>query len=141
MGQSHVKRRERERPLRRHRAPVARELQTVCTDLGLDPPPSERRKLIDEVVWLANPSAFRGIDAPIPAGRTDLMRAWFFHRLVGTVETTSDVERMARHLAPAPDDDFCPGSRWFGDPTSDAVRSAHASQHRRQARREVIRDE
>ena len=141
MGQSHVKRRKRERPLRRHRTVVARELDVVCADLGVNVEPDRKRDLIEEVVRLASPWAFSGIDAVIPAQRRDLVRLWLLHRLCGSVETPADVERMARRLAPAPDDDFCPGLRHFGDPTSAQVRSAHASQHRRQARREVIRDE
>ena len=142
MGRSHVKRRKRERPLRRYRTVVARELDLVCGDLRVDVEPDRKRDLIEEVVGLASPWAFSGIDAVIPAQRRDLVRVWLLHRLYGSVETPADVERMARHLAPTPDDDFCPGLRRIGDPTSDAVRSAHASRHRRQARRqEVIRDE
>jgi hypothetical protein len=135
MGQSHVKRRRRERPLRRHRRAVARELQCECDQLGLDPSPQQRRELVEEVVWLASPWAFRGIDAVLPADRGDLIRAWLALRLVGAVETRTEIERMARGLAPAPDDDFRPGLRHWGDPTSDNVASAHASRHRRRARR------
>lgn len=140
MGQSHVKRRRRERPLRRHRRVVARELQCACDELGVDPSPQQRRDLVEEVVWLASPWAFRGIDAVLPADRRDLIRAWLALRLVGEVETTSEIERMARSLAPVPDKNFCAGLRHWGDPTSDDVASAHASRQRRRtpARTQVM---
>lgn len=139
MGRSHVSRRRRERPLRRHRDAVAR-VRFVCDQLGVDPPPGERHELVEEVVWLASPWAFRGIDAVLPAERTDLIRAWLFHRLAGVVETPFEIQRMAASLAPAPGHEFSPGLHHWGDPTSADVVSAHASRHRRRARstRQVV---
>lgn len=131
MGRSHVNRRRRERPLRHHRDAVDRELDLVCGELDVNPPPPVRRDLVDEVVRFASPWAFQGIDAVLPAERKDLIRAWLFYRLVGTVETPSDIRRMARSFAPAPDDDFRAGGFRFGDPTTAAVAGAHASRHRR----------
>jgi hypothetical protein len=133
MGQSHVNRRQRERPLRRHRRAVSRELAFVCDQMDLDPPASRRRELVEEAVWLASPWGFRGIDAVLPAERTDLIRAWMFHRLSRVVETPFEIQRMARSLAPAPDDDFCPGPLRIGDPTSAEVAAAHASRRRRRS--------
>jgi hypothetical protein len=133
VGQSHAKRRRRERPIKLHRRRAARELQAVCDALGECPSGERREAFVDEVVWLANPWAFSGIDAVIPAERSDLMRAWFSLRLVGVIDTPADVQRMARSFAPAPDDDFCPGQHYFGDPTSANVAAAYASRHRRRA--------
>ncbi len=106
----------------------------MCDDLGMAPSVEQRRALISEMVWLANPYAFSGIDAVIPARRTDLMRAWFFHRLTGVVETPAEVQRMARAFAPVPDDDVGLGLRCFGDPTSADVAAAYASRQRRRTR-------
>lgn len=133
MGQSHIKRRHRERPLRRHGRAVARELQCVCDQLGLDPPQRQRDELVDEAVGLANPWAFHGIDAVLPADRRDLIRDWLVLRLTGRVTTPSEIERMARRFAPVPDDSVRPGLRTWGDPRSAEVASAHASQRRRRA--------
>jgi len=133
MGQSHVNRRRRERPLRRHRRAVSRELAFVCDELDLDPPETQRRELVEEVVWLASPWAFHGIEAVLPAERTDLIRAWLFHRLARVVESPFEIQRMALSLAPAPDDDFRSGRFHWADPTSAEVARAHASRHRRRS--------
>jgi len=92
---------------------------------------TERREaLIDEVVRFADPWAFSGIDAVIPAERADLIRRWLTFRLLGVIDSPADVQRTARSFAPSPDDDFCPGRRHFGDPTSANVAAAYASRRR-----------
>ncbi len=125
MGQSHAKRRRRERPIRRHRDVAAREFQDVCEKFGFDPSNERRRALIDEAVRMASPFAFSGIDAAIPAGRKDLMREWYFLRLSGLVEAPAEVERMARVFCPSPDDvERHAGRRRVGDPSSASVAAA-----------------
>lgn len=108
----------------------------MCLAFGAVPSADRRKELVDEVVWLANPWAFAGIDAVIPSERTDLMRAWLALRLAGVIDTAADVQRAARSFAPSPDDDFCPGQHYFGDPTSANVAAAYASRRRRRAPKE-----
>lgn len=135
MGQAHVKRRQRQRPLRAYESVVSRELDRVSRDLGFAPPAPRRHALIEEAVGLASPYRFPGIDAVIPAERPDLLRAWLLLRITGLVESPQDIERAARQFAPAPDDDFRPRVRETGDPTSSQVLSAHVSRHPRRLHR------
>jgi len=90
MGRSHVQRRRRERPLRLHQKAVEPECDRVCADLGLNLSEEARRELICEVVRLASPWAFDGIDAVLPAERRDLIRIWLRCRLSGLAQTAQD---------------------------------------------------
>lgn len=138
VGKSQVESRRRERPIKRLRPRADRELQRVCDDLQVDPPVDERRDLMDEVIRFADPYAFKGIDAVIPAERPDLMRLWFLYRLAHIVETPAEVQRAVRRIAPSPDDDFRPGERRLGDPGSAEVAAAYASRQRRRARQQEV---
>lgn len=84
---------------------------------------------------MSNPWAFDGFDTAVPAGRHDLIREWFHWRLDGNGQTSGDLERAARKIAPDPTDDLGGGPRRFGDRTSRDVAGAHASRRRRMIKR------
>jgi hypothetical protein len=136
MGRSHVNRRHRTRPIRWHKRTVGRLLAEVLEARGEFLAAEGRHELIIEVaVWLSNPRALRGIDAPIPAGRHDLIRTWLEWRLDGGGQTFEERARAARRIAPCPDDDIGGGPRRFGDQSSEAVAAAQASLRRRALKR------
>lgn len=140
MGQSHVNRRRRElRPLRRLRDFRAALVGDLCSQLDIEASRDFRELVVRELVALSNPHVFPDRDAPIPAQRDDLARTYTMLRLRGILATQSEINAYLRSSAPLPDDDFRPGVRPFGHPTSDQARSAHAAQRRRQtaARRSV----
>lgn len=135
MGQSHVNRRRRNSPIKRHADAVGLILDQICCDRRVRLSDTRRAEIVKVTVAMANPFAFSGIDIAIPAGRTDLVREFLERYLDGKIVKRRDLERVARELAPLPDDHFCRGPRAFGDPTSEQVASAYASQHRRLLRK------
>lgn len=106
MGRSHVNRRQRERPLRELRAKAGREVDEFYDKHGGALAANERAELIDDLVRLADPWAYRGIDAPLPAHLCNLRRAWIALHHAGLIRTPANRERFARLLAPAPDYDY-----------------------------------
>jgi hypothetical protein len=117
--------------LKLHGRAVVRIVDGVCAERAVDLTAPERRELGALIVSMANPHLFDGIDAAIPAERTDLVRLFAEAWLDGKIVTRPDLARFARQIAPAPDDDFCAGCRQYADPTSAAVRAAHMARHRR----------
>jgi hypothetical protein len=111
-------------------------LDEVLKARGMSLSAEERHRLITEAaVWLSSPWALPVIDAPLPAGRHDLIRGWFHWRLNGNGQTFEDIARAARKIAPDPIADLGGGPRRFGDPTSGEVAGAQASLHRRITKR------
>lgn len=130
MGRSHTSRRDREKPLRRHRATCKRLVAETCA--LLDEAPEDYGDLVEEVFRLADPWCMPGLDAPIPAHRHDLARRWIYSRMVGLAGTAHDRECLARHIAPTHPEDPGHGSRLhWGDPDYGDFADAALSRRRR----------
>jgi hypothetical protein len=130
MGRSHVSKRHREKPLRRHRATCERLVAETCALLEEDPEAHDW--LADEVFRLADPWFMPGPDAPIPAHRHDLARKWIFVRMVGLASTAYDRARLAWDYAPTRPEDPGSGSRvHWGDPDYEEFLAAARALRRR----------
>ena len=69
--------------------------------------------LVAEALQLADPLTYAGMDAVIPAPRTDLAASWFRARLLREADSDADRRALARRIAPAPDFDP-PGQHRYG---------------------------
>jgi hypothetical protein len=101
---SHGRRRERMKPVRRWQ----REVRAIDLDerarRGIDPsgfPTAD--DLVEEVICLASPEAYRSLDVVIPGTREDLARRWIAARLDGLADTEELRADLAAQIAPSPD--------------------------------------
>jgi hypothetical protein len=101
-----------ERELRRVLSEVRASLSCAANDVLADD------ILVGEVLRLADPYAYAGLDAVIPAPRVDLVRVWFRARLTGAADTDAQRAALARRIAPAPDDDPAGPFAWGVDRAS-----------------------
>lgn len=111
MERSKRRRKERERTVELWRSELARVLANTRAEIGLaDDDRIPDVLLVDEVVGLADPYTYDGVDAVVPAPRLDLAATWFRARLTGEANTAEERRALARQIAPAPD--FEPSGRF-----------------------------
>lgn len=94
---------------RRLAAAVQIDVRAVAEEEGVYLPPDREAALVRRLVNLADPYAYEGIDAPLPADRWDLRREFCRRVLSGQIRTEREIEQHARELAPIPGDPVPPG--------------------------------
>lgn len=134
MANLHARNRRQERALPSLRAIARRDALDVCEQIGVTPSDKDLAALTTRLVGLSNPWIYSGVDAPIPAQRSDLRRRLTFLLLCGAVSGRAELERWARRNAPAPDgpNPTRPSRYRLGDPPRVTYNQAAAAwRHRR----------
>ena len=126
------RRKARERTVELWRRELLRALAEARAEIGLaadDRMPDAL--LVDEVLELADPYTYDGLDAVVPAPRLDLAAIWFRARLNGEANTAEERRDLARQIAPAPD--FEPSGRFAWGVDRAAIERAIKYVRRRRA--------